>query len=295
MTRTIHAPAAVIEPMKLDRDYDGINRLLELEQWPFTRADLELSHAQPRSTALVARQDECLLGFFATHHFGDVGYLDMMVVDTQARGTRLAQRLAYATHEQMCRRGMRAFVAHSTNDSFDVFRFFGYTSGINFTLMRLEPRTLTDEVDRLDDVRLNSADLHAILALDARVFGMTRRPWIECLLQQATTRFVGRRVNGHLIASICLRARRQNAVCLDGANAVDDADLFPLVDTVVDRLSSRRIECFVRTESRLHRHLAQHGFTVPDFFQPIGPLVEWRKGVTGIVGMSPLNRTLSWF
>ena len=63
-------------PLEMDRDYKEIDRLFEAEEWPFIRADLEVSHAQPRSTALVARSGDQMLGFFATHHFGDIGYFE---------------------------------------------------------------------------------------------------------------------------------------------------------------------------------------------------------------------------
>ncbi len=294
MASLAETSATQILPLDLDRDYAGVDLLLTLEQWPFIRADLEVSHSQPRATAMVARRDDQLLGFFATHHFGDVGYLDMMIVHPSARRTDLAMGLAHATYRTCQMKGIQAFVAYSTNDSFGLFRCFQFAAGVNFTLLRREPLVRMSNDSSLEDLTLEKADLLPLVALDARVFGVARRTWIEALMRQRTTQFVGRRRAGHLIASICLRERRENAVCLDAANALDEGYLIPLVDRAVDGLPHRRLECFARTGSRLHRHLFNRGFEVPEFFQRIGPLVEWRKGPVGDIGASALNQTLSW-
>jgi len=46
-----------LQPLKLDRDWPDLERLLRMEEWPFVRADLELGEAQPGETSYVARKD----------------------------------------------------------------------------------------------------------------------------------------------------------------------------------------------------------------------------------------------
>jgi hypothetical protein len=74
-----------IRPVNFDTDWEGIDHLLTKEEWPIVRADLEASHGQPVGEFLVASKDDSVHGFFATHAFEEIGYLDM----TRLRGNRL--------------------------------------------------------------------------------------------------------------------------------------------------------------------------------------------------------------
>lgn len=282
-------------PLEMDRDYLAIDQLFNSEEWPFIRADLEASHSQPRSTALVARSDQELLGFFATHHFDDIGYLDMMIVCPNARSSHVARKLYFETTRQMKKKGMKSWVGHSTNDSYRMFKFMRFQPGQSFTLLAREPLSTAAETESLATHQLSCGDLDALVALDQEVFGTSRIDWITTLLGQPTTRFFGLRQEGELVASLCTRTRKQNAICLDCINGQSMETLIPLLDRILSGMSSRRLECFARTDSALHHYLLQNGFTVPDFFAPIGPLVEWRKGPTGNVGLSSKVLSLAWF
>ena len=284
-----------ILPLEMDRDYEGIDQLFEAEEWPFIRADLEVSHAQPRATAFVARTRKQLLGFFATHHFNDIGYLDMMIVSSQARTSQVARKLYFETTRQMKQKGMKGWVAHSTNDSYRMFKFMRFQAGQSFTLLARDPLSTTSQTEALEEYRLGPADRDALTRLDQQVFGTTRIEWIDTLLEQPSTQFFGCREEDNLVASVCLRSRKQNALCLDTVNGRSMDGLVPLLDQVLAGLAPQRIECFARTDSALHNYLLENQFSVPDFFQPIGPLVEWRKGATENVGLSNQILSLAWF
>jgi GNAT superfamily N-acetyltransferase len=269
--------------MDLERDFPEIDRLFVQEEWPFLRADLEASHAQPRATAYVARKDGAFAGFFATHAFGDIGYLDMMIIDARFRGRGIARPLYFRTLRELRRKGVRAFVVHTTNDSSRLIRLLGFRPGQTFTLLARDPVGKggpSPEPGRRDD----------LVRLDAEVFGRERPEWIDALLAQPSTRFFA--ADG---ASVCLRARKNGAVCLDMANGRSFEPLGTLIDAVLASHGDRRIECFVKTGSELHRRLEARGFAVPEFFKAIGPLGEWRKGPVGGVGASPRIQCLSWF
>jgi hypothetical protein len=124
---------------------------------------------------------------------------------------------------------------------------------------------------------------------------MRRVNWIKALLKQPSSRFFGQRRPRDLVASVCLRQRRQDALCLDAANAHEFTDLQRLVSGVLAQFANHRIECFAKTDSLLHHFLLDQEFSVPEFFEPIGPLVEWRKGNVGDIGTSALVQSLSWF
>ena len=81
-----------IKEMDLERDYSGIAKLFEREEWPFLRGDLEISHSQPKATSFVAYKIKNLAGFFATHNFRDIGYLDMMIIAPEYRKDGAARR-----------------------------------------------------------------------------------------------------------------------------------------------------------------------------------------------------------
>ncbi len=100
--------------------------------------------------------------------------------------------------------------------------------------------------------------------------------------------------NKKLIASVCLRERRDNSLCLDMCNALESSSLFSLLDKVINTYSHKRLECFVKTDSDLHHYLTLKGFYVPDFFTKIGPLVELRNGEQHNIGSGQYMRTLSW-
>jgi GNAT superfamily N-acetyltransferase len=278
--------------MNLDRDFPEIDRLFAQEEWPFLRTDLEASHAQPRATALVARKEGRFAGFFVTHAFGDVGYLDMMIIDAAFRGRGVARPLYFRTVKELRRKGIRSLVVHTTNDSARLIRLIGFRPGQSFTLLSRDPVASEPKEGLL---KLEEADCNDLVRLDADVFGLPRPTWIGALLAQSSTRFYGLRMDGTLAASVCLRARKNGAVCLDMANGASFEALGALIDAVLARNGDRRIECFARTGSELHRRLEDRGFTVPDFFKPIGPLVEWRKGPTSNAGASPRVQCLAWF
>jgi GNAT superfamily N-acetyltransferase len=270
--------------MDLDRDFPEIDRLFVQEEWPFLRADLEASHAQPRATAYVARKDGRFAGFFATHAFGDVGYLDMMILDAAFRGKGVARPLYFRTLRELKRKGVRSFVVHTTNDSARLIRLLGFRAGQTFTLLARDP------VGKGEHAPQEPPNRDELVRLDAEVFGQARPEWIDALLAQPSTRFFASEG-----AAVCLRARKNGAVCLDLANARAFEPLGRLVDSVLARHPDRRIECFVRTGSELHRMLEARGFAVPEFFKAIGPLVEWRKGPSAGIGDSPRIQSLNWF
>ena len=282
-------------PLDMNRDYKEIDRLFDLEEWPFLRSDLEVSHAQPRATALVARTKQELLGFFATHHFSDIGYLDMMIVSPGARKSHVARKLYFETTRQMKRKGINSWVAHSTNDSYRMFKFMRFQAGQSFTLLARDPLETGKGIESLNEYRLGATDEDLLVSLDEEVFDAPRREWINTLLAQPTTRFYGSRQADRLVASVCTRLRKQNALCLDSVNAQSIDAMEGLLNQVLEGLASHRVECFARTDSELHHYLLARQFSVPEFFEPIGPLVEWRKGPAGDVGLSSKVQSLAWF
>jgi len=282
-------------PLDMNRDYGEIDELLKQEEWPFIRADLQVSHDQPCSTGLVARSSEQLLGFFATHNFGAIGYLDMMIVAPHARVSRVAIKLYMGVTRQMKQKGTAGWVAHSTNDSYRMFKLMRYTQGQSFTLLARDPLASESNVGELDSLRLGTDDRDQLVKLDRDIFGMARFDWVNTLLGQPTTHFYGRKLADQLVASVCVRQRRGNSVCLDAVNTNSIQDLVPLLDQIVDGFAGKRIECFVKTDSDLHHYLLAKQFSVPEFFNEIGPLVEWRKGETGKIGTSDQVRSLAWF
>jgi GNAT superfamily N-acetyltransferase len=286
-----------LEELDLDRDYPDIDRLLAEEEWPFLRSDLAVSHAQPGATAFVARKNGAFAGFFLTHAFGAVGYLDMMIVAPEFRRAGVARPLYYTTLHALSRQGVSSFVVHTTRDSARMIRLLGFRPGWTFTLLRREPGAAAWSAGARGPGRiaaLGAPDLRGLLDLDAQVFGLSREPWLRALLEQPGHRFFGLRHRGVLRASVCLRPRREGSLALDSVNAQDDDARAHLVAEVVAVHADRRLDCFVRTGSPLHAVLQDLGFAVPPFFMPIGPLVEWRKGRTGPVGTSPFVQCLSW-
>lgn len=280
--------------MDLDRDWPEIDRLFDQEEWPILRSDLEVSQAQPKAVALVARSSDTVHGFFIAHHFGDIGYLDMMIVDSRSRISDVARQLYFKTVRALKEKGIQALVAHSTKHSHRVFKFLRFRLGQSFTLLGRDPVEASPDLAP-DIIELIDKDLGEIVNLDETVFGMRRVNWIEALLKQPSSRFFGQRRLRDLVASVCLRQRRQGALCLDAANAHEFTDLQRLVSGVLAQFVNHRIECLAKTDSLLHHFLLDQGFSVPEFFEPIGPLVEWRKGDVGDIGTSPLVQSLSWF
>ena len=276
-----------LSPLDLARDFDAIDRLLEAEQWPFLRADLELSHAQPRSVAFVARVGGEVAAFYTAHHFGDVGYLDMAVVAPAFRGKGVLRPLHARVVRALKERGMRGLVVHTTNDSAPLVWMLGFDAGQTFTLLARDPApgAVARNFTASETLRtLGPADRDALVALDGAVFGLTREPWLDVLLAQPGARFYGAFEGGALVAAVCLRPRRGGALCLDAASARKSEDLLRLVDAVLAAHADRRVECFAKDGAALDAALRARGFSVPEFFVAIGPLVEWRKGKTGVAG-----------
>lgn len=280
--------------LDLDRDYLDVERLLMQEEWPFVRADLEVSHQQPKATAFAARKDGQFAGFFAAHNFGSIGYLDMMIIATPFRGAAVARPLYFRTMHELKRKGIRSFVVHTTNDSARLIRLIGFRPGRDFTLVVRDAQRAARGLDA-NISRIGMESLNEVIALDAAAFGMQRAEWITALLRRSDTPFFGLRRDGRLTASLCLRPRRGDAFSIDTVNCESIDDLARLVQAVAGAYGDHRLECFARTGSPLHHQLEQLGFTVPEFFKAIGPLVEWRKGPVGTAGTSDAIQCLCWF
>jgi GNAT superfamily N-acetyltransferase len=290
----LNRPTTEIEPFHLDRDFADVDALLSSEQWPFVRADIEVSHAQPLAAAFVARKDGHFAGFFLTHAFGNVGYLDMMIVAPPFRGGGIARPLYIQTVRALEDRGVTALVVHTTNDSAGLIRLLGFRRSRSFTLLRREhgagAPSFTPELLRLD-----GADRESIVGLDQSVFGRRRDPWISALFAQPNVRFLGIEREKRLRACLCLRPRRDGAFCIDMVSALDADEQRRLVDATLAAQGDRRFECFARAGSALELQLRRNGFEQPLFFRAIGPLVEWRRGRTDGAGNSDRMQCLSWF
>jgi len=280
-----------IRPVEMTSDFPAIEELLQLEEWPLVREDLEVSHCQPGAVFNVAIKDGAFAGFFATHSFARVGYLDLMVIDPKFRRKGIARPLYFKTLRSLRASGAHGYVVHTTNDSARIIRLLGFKPGREFTLL-VRPAANFDAVALQE---LDCRDRDALVALDAEVFGLARPEWIDALIAQPRVRFVGLRAHGTLRASACLRPRRGAALCLDSVNSRDLADLVTFVQNIVRANGATRLECFARVGSPLHHQLLEQGFQVPEFFKAIGPLVEWRKGETDGLGASDRVQTLNWF
>jgi hypothetical protein len=284
----------VIEKLDLDRHWDGVNRLLELEEWPFIRADLEVSDEQERAIGLVAQIGGVIKGFFTIHHFGDIGYLDMVIIDpSERRNLTLANDLWGRAKADMVKHGFASKVAHCTRSTARFLRVLGYRPGLKFWLLRKDERQAQAPAQRAARV-LSPEYLPRLIELDEQVFGASRHHWLKALVKQPSATFVGRLQGDDLLASACLRERRENSLCIDSCNGFDSEHVAALIDDVLISYPHKRLECFVRDGTDLHRTLLAKGFYVPDFFTPIGPLVELREGTSDDVGTGAHVRTLSW-
>lgn len=292
----VNAKSYQIEDMDLDRDWPGIERLLKMEEWPFTRADLEISHQQDRAIGLVVRILGEIKGFFTVHNFGDIAYLDMIILEEGIRRkVSVSREIWKDVKRRINEKGLKAMLAHCTNDSSPLLRFLGFRKGEQFTLVRKDETATRASVAGDSLQRLCVDDLAQLVELDEKVFGMRREAWIRGLLEQESTTFIGDFDQDRLRASVCLRERQDNALCLDGCNSLDYHRLTALIDQTVATMPHKKFECFVRTDSRLHHHLLAQGFYVPEFFKPIGPLDELSKGpVDKLRAATPYMYTMSW-
>ncbi|MFT7520103.1 MAG: hypothetical protein ACI9MC_002247, partial [Kiritimatiellia bacterium] len=137
-------------------------------------------------------------------------------------------------------------------------------------------------------------DIADAVKLDARIFGVARPEWTATWLQRSEVETVGLNVDGELAAFVALRPRRGGAWGLDLLSCPVGSHLHPLLDRVIKAHGYQRLECFVRDGSPLEAILRGHGFSEPDFFKDIGPLIEWRKGDTSGLGDGPAIHTLLW-
>jgi hypothetical protein len=187
--------------------------------------------------------------------------------------------------------GRKSFVVHTTRDSARIIGLLGFhATEINFTLMVRSPTSvpanLVNHAERFQ-IRDLSAQEHRdeIVRLDALAFGSPREAWIDALLRYGKTRFLGLARENKLRALVCLRPRRDGAECIDICGSETTEDLANLLLSVLAANSDIQLECFARTDSFLQGLLTANGFTVPDFFKEIGPLVEWHRGKAHTAGL----------
>jgi len=290
--------SAEILPLNLNRDYSDINRLIEMEEWPITRSDFEVSHIQPKSTSFIAKIEGTFAGFFTTHNFGDIGYLDMMIIEKEFRKKTVARPLYFKTIREMKKKGLKKFVVHTTNDSARLIRLLGFKKGQSFTLYQRDPKLQQNNNEKSysqEEIKvLGKEHIDSLVKLDRNIFGLGRKVWIESLMRNPDVEFLGKFIRKSLVASVCLRPRKMNYVCIDMVNAQDILTLEELLKAVVTHVPRKGIQCIVRDGSPLEKLLENNGFVVPDFFKQIGPLYEWTKGNIGNVGQSERIQCLTW-
>ncbi len=283
-----------LAPLDLDTDWADIDRLMTAEEWPFLRSDLELSHAQPH-LGMAARKVGKFAGFFNTHSFGDVAYLDMMIIDKDFRNGSIARPLYFSTTRALKEKGATGFVAHATNDSGPLLGLLGYTPGISFTLLEREVKEMTVAGGHRGElVEDDEMTVDEIVTLDTEIMGVERPAWVQHLYDNPEVRLYGFRKKKRLTAALALRPRKGDAWGLDMAHGIEFADISSLVHVVLVMNSGKIIQVFARTDSKLHQMLTAIEFEVPAFFQPIGPLVEYRLGETGDIGTDPRVLTMNW-
>ena len=154
----------------------------------------------------------------------------------------------------------------------------------------------TSTTESLAPHQLTSESLDSLILLDEEVFGTSRTDWITTLLNQPTTQFFGLQQEGELVASLCMRTRKQDAICLDCVNGRSMETLTPLLDR------GPRWHVIPATGMFCPHGLraaslspAKRIYRAGLLCTPIGPLVEWRKGSTGNVGLSSKVLSLAWF
>lgn len=278
-------PGAIdIMPLKLDRDWPEIEALLRMEEWPFIRSDLELGEAQPGEASYIARKDGRMAAFFTSFMFGNIGYLDMFVIHPDFRGKGVARPLYFKVIAALQQAGAAGLVAHTTNDSARLTKFLGFTPGRAFTL-RVRPPSPPPA-----GPVLKKGDPARFKALDTEIFGIARPAWTGFLASDPRVDLVA---YGDAIAA--LRPRVDNGYSLDHILAPNPADLVPLVEGIVAKHGARGpLMAFAATDGVFEGVLAERGFAVPDFFVPIGPLIEWRDGKTEPVGRSESIHSVLW-
>lgn len=278
-------PGAVeVVPMDLDRDWPDVDRLLRLEEWPFVRSDLELGDAQPGETSYIARVDGQFAAFFTSFMFGHIGYLDMFVIDPAFRGKGVARPLYFKVIEALQSHGATGLVAHTTNDSARLIKILGFTPGRPFTL-RERPAMAAPP-----GPELKKGDPDRFMNHDKAIFGIERPHWTGFLAKDQRVDLVA---HGEAVAA--LRPRVGGGYSLDHFLAPDPADIVPLVDGIVAKHGAKGpLTVFAATGGHLESVLAERGFAVPEFFVPIGPLIEWREGNTEPVGRSEAIHSLLW-
>lgn len=277
-------PGAVqVLPMDLDRDWPDIEALMRAEEWPFVRGDLELGEAQTHGTSFIARQDGRFAAFFTTFMFGRIGYLDMFIIHPDFRSKGIARPLYFRAIEALQSAGATGLACHSTNDSARLIKILGFTPGRTFTMYVREPG------DAPAGPALAAVDPARYQALDTEIFGVARPAWTAHL-----TGDPGVDIVGYGSAVVALRPKI-GGFTLDQMLAPDPAEIGPLVDGVIAKhgaTSTLMVSC--TTGGALEAVLKARGFIVPDFFVPIGPLIEWREGDTEPVGRSDAIQSVLW-
>ena len=137
--------------------------------------------------------------------------------------------------------------------------------------------------------------MYDVIDLDAQVFGIRRPNWVGSLFASEGVAFYGKKESGNLLASLVLRPRRNNALCLDAVNGRSFKDAEQVLLGVFAKFPNQKFECFVKDGSTLDLWLRKRGFQTPEFFKKIGPLVEWRKGKAKKLRVTDNVQCLSWF
>jgi GNAT superfamily N-acetyltransferase len=277
-------PGAVeVLPLDLERDWGEIEALMRAEEWPFLRGDLELGEAQTHGASFIARKDGKFAAFFTTFMFGHIGYLDMLIIRPEFRSQGVGRPLYFRAVEALQQMGASGLLCHSTNDSARLIKILGFTPGRSFTMYVREPGPSPD------GPTLTAVDVARYQALDTEIFGTARTAWTHHLANDPDVDIVG-----YGSAVVALRPK-VGGYTLDQFLAPDEADIAPIVDGIIAKhgnTNTLMVSC--TTGGALESVLKARGFVVPDFFVPIGPLVEWREGQTDSVGRSALIQSVLW-
>lgn len=284
-----------IEFLDLEKHWSGINTLLRKEDWPFILDDFKVSHIQEKSLGLVVVDNDVVVGFFTLHNFSTIAYHDLFIIEKEYRKDITSfLKIMMEIKKHLKFNGLTTEVAHCTKDSSAFVKFLGFKPRAEYLLLRKLASGKENLKNNSGVVELSNKNKLEIIELDKQTFGIDRKKWISDLLDMQSTKFYGLFNNDKLDTFLVLRKRYGNSYTFDTLSGCNTLRKLELVSHVIDNLNvDFDIDTFVLKGSILEKHLILNGFSQPEFFKDIGPLVEYVKGNVSSLNVNSME-TMSW-
>ena len=181
MTLTWSGDPVVIRTWK-QADLVYITGSIQREGWGHAKRDVERCWSLEPNGCFVAESDGDLVGHVFSVLFGEIGWIGLLIVNPEKRGTGVGAALMEAAIHYLEDRGARTIKLEAVTEAAPLYRRLGFVDAFDSLRFRGIPQRNGKKPRKIETVSvIDEADIDEIAEFDARCFGANRLSILKSL------------------------------------------------------------------------------------------------------------------